>query len=447
VLIQSSSEALSALTDKRFANINLKIRAYKETSMAKPLAGIKVIELANFIAGPLCGTLLADMGADVIKVEPPKGDMSRATPPIRNGESVSFVALNRNKRSLVLDLKRPEAAEILLKLAQQSDVLIEAYRPGALEKLGLGAAQVKAVNPRIIYTSVSGFGQSGPYRRRAGVNLVIEAFSGVLSVTGEPGKMPMRPGVQTADVFGALFATYATLAGLVGSGRTGEGFIADVSLVETSIAAAAWEAADYLETGSIPQPLGNKHRLNAPYQLFTTKDGRYFAIGTPNDQLFANLMQVLGLEAHISDPRFVSYSSRKANEAALLALVEPAVCARDSKEIETALIAAGVPSACVNNFKEVFEDPQMIARGIVKDVEHPRLGRMRAVRNPILLDHDGPAFDRPAPMLGEHSAEVLRQLGYSDDRIREFLSAGVTGNTAQKSRPYKQQNRATTARP
>ena len=263
--------------------------------MAKPLAGIKVIELANFIAGPLCGTLLADMGADVIKVEPPKGDMSRATPPIRNGESISFVALNRNKRSLVLDLKRPEAIEILFKLAAQSDVFIEAYRPGALEKLGLGGAHVKAVNPRIVYTSVSGFGQSGPYRRRAGVNLIIEAFSGMLSVTGEPGKMPMRPGVQTADVFGALFATYATLAALVGTGRTGEGFIADVSLVETSIAAAAWEAADYLETGKVPQPLGNKHRLNAPYQLFATKDGRYLAIGTPNDQLFANLMTVLGL--------------------------------------------------------------------------------------------------------------------------------------------------------
>jgi crotonobetainyl-CoA:carnitine CoA-transferase CaiB-like acyl-CoA transferase len=404
--------------------------------MAKPLAGIKVIELANFIAGPLCGTLLADMGADVIKVEPPKGDMSRATPPIRNGESVSFVALNRNKRSVVLDLKRPEAAEILLKLAAQSDVFVEANRPGVLDKLGLGAAQVKAVNPKIIYTSVSGFGQSGPYRRRAGVNLIIEAFSGVLSVTGEPGKMPMRPGVQTADVFGALFATYATLAGLVGSGRTGEGYIADVSLVEASIAAAAWEAADYLESGNVPQPLGNRHRLNAPYQLFACRDGRYLAIGTPNDQLFANLMQVLGLEAHVGDPRFVSYSSRKANEDALLAVVEPAVCARVSREIEAALIAVGVPCACVNNFMEVFDDPHMIARGIVKDVEHPRLGKMRAVRNPILLDHDSPAVDRHAPMLGEHSEEILRQLGYSDATIAQFIRAGVT-RAAQAKAPAK----------
>jgi crotonobetainyl-CoA:carnitine CoA-transferase CaiB-like acyl-CoA transferase len=161
--------------------------------------------------------------------------------------------------------------------------------------------------------------------------LIIEAFSGVLSVSGEPGKMPVRPGVQSADVFGALFAAYATLSGLIGAGRTGEGYVADVSLVETAIAAAAWEAADYLETGKVPQPLGNRHRLNAPYQLFETKDGRYLAIGTPNDQLFKNLMTVLGLQAHIDDPRYVSYASRKENEDALLAVVEPAVCAWNSK--------------------------------------------------------------------------------------------------------------------
>ena len=394
--------------------------------MSKPLAGIRVIELANFIAGPLAGTLLADMGADVIKVEPPKGDMGRATPPIRNGESVSFVALNRNKRSLVLDLKRPEAIEVLRKLAGKSDVFLEAYRPGALDKLGLGSAQVKAINPRIVYTSVSGFGQTGPDRRRAGVNLIIEAFSGVLSVTGEPGKMPMRPGVQSADVFGALFATYATLAGLVGAARNGEGRIVDLSLVEASIAAAAWEAAEYLETGKVPQPLGNKHRLSAPYQLFETKDARYVAIGTPNDQLFGKLMHVLGLAEHIGDPRFASYASRKLNEDALLPLVEPAVRARDSKELEQALLVAGVPCARVNNFKEVFDDPQIVARKVMQEVEHPRLGKMRTTRNPVLLDHDGPAIDRHAPTLGEHSEEVLAELGYSAAAIRELVASGVT---------------------
>lgn len=394
--------------------------------MAKPLSGITVIELANFIAGPLCGTLLADMGADVIKVEPPKGDMGRAMPPLRNEASISFVALNRNKRSLVLDLKRPEAADILLKLAAKSDVFLEAYRPGALEKLGLGAEQVRAANPRIVYTSVSGFGKSGPYRRRAGVNLIIEAFSGALSVTGEPGQMPTRPGIQTADVFGAMFATYATLSSLVGAIKNNEGREADVSLVEASIAAAAWEAAEYLETGSIPQPLGKKHRLNAPYQLFETRDKRYLAIGTPNDAAFGRLMTVLGLEAHLADPRFATYASRKAHEDPLLELIEPAVTKREALELEVALLEAGLPCARVNNFKEVFDDPHMIARDIVKDVEHPRLGKMRAVRNPILLDHDGPELARHAPALGEHSEEILRDLGYATAEIQALAASGVT---------------------
>ena len=394
--------------------------------MPKPLAGIRVIELANFIAGPLAGTLLADMGANVVKVEPPAGDMGRATPPIRDGESVSFVALNRNKRSLVLDLKHPQAIEILLKLAARSDVFLEAYRPGALDKLGLGSADVKAINPRIVYTSVSGFGQTGPERRRAGVNLIIEAFSGALSVTGEPGRMPMRPGLQTADVFGALFAVYATLASLLGAARCGEGRVADVSLVEASIAAAAWEAAEYLETAKVPQALGHRHRLNAPYQLFETRDGRYLAIGTPNDQLFGKLMAALRLQSHSSDPRFSSYASRKAHEDALLALVEPAVRTREAHELEAALLAAGVPCARVNNFKEVFDHPQIIARGVVQEVVHPRLGKMRAARNPVLLDHDGPTIERHAPMLGEHSRELLRELGYSPDAIRDLLAAGVT---------------------
>ena len=247
-----------------------------------------------------------------------------------------------------------------------------------------------------------------------------------LSVIGEPGKMPMRPGVQTADVFGALFATYATLASLVGAARHGEGRIADVSLVEASIAAAAWEAAEYLETGNVPQPMGNRHRLTAPYQLFETKDKRYVAIGTPNDMLFGKLMQTLKLEHLITDPRFTTYAKRKANEDDLVPYVEPAVREWIAADIEAELMKQGVPCACVNNFKEVFEHPQIVARNVVQEVEHPRLGRMKVTRNPILMDHDGPDLSRPSPMLGEHSEEILRDLGYSADDIQKLAASGVT---------------------
>ena len=238
--------------------------------------------------------------------------------------------------------------------------------------------------------------------------------------------MPMRPGVQTADVFGALFATYATLASLVGAGRTGEGRVADISLVEASIAAAAWEAAEYLETGKVPQPMGNRHRLTAPYQLFETSDKRYVAIGMPNNMLFQKFMQVIGLGAHLSDPRFATYANRKANEDPLLALVEPAILKMKSSELESGLMEAGVPCALVNNFQEVFAHPQIVARGVVEEIEHPRLGTMKVTRNPVLLDHGGPDIARPAPMLGEHSHEILGELGYDAAAIGKLVSAGVT---------------------
>jgi len=394
--------------------------------MTQPLDGIRVLEVGHFIAGPFAGMLLGDMGADVIKIEQPgRGDQARATPPIINGESASFAVLNRNKRSIALNLKHQAARNIVLSLAATSDVFLENNRPGSMKALGLGPDEIRAVNPDIVYVSASGFGQTGPYSRKAGVNLIVEAFAGTLSVTGSPDDMPMRPGIQTADIFGALFTTYAVLSGLISVLRDKGGRVADVSLAESSIAAAAWETAGYLATGEVPERIGHQHRLNCPYQLFETRDGVYMAIGTPNDELFAQLMRVLGLQGHLESPLFSSYALRKSNEKELLALITPVVALRDSDDLIEKLESVGVPCSPVNDYKQVFSDPHIEDRKVLVDVEHPRIGSTRLVRNPVLFDEHSPAIRRPAPMLGQHSEEILRQLEYGEADIESLSREGT----------------------
>jgi crotonobetainyl-CoA:carnitine CoA-transferase CaiB-like acyl-CoA transferase len=283
--------------------------------MPRPLDGITILEIGHQLAGPFCGMLLGDLGADVIKIErPAAGDHVRVFPPLINGQSANFAALNRNKRSIVIDLKQPEGIEIVKKLIAKSGALIENNRPGALARLGLGAEDARAINPTIVYVSLSGFGQSGPYSKRAGVNFIVESFAGSLSLTGEPDDIPMHPGIQTGDIMGGMFGTYAVLSGLINSLRHKEGQTLDVSLVDSLLSTAVWETTEFLNTGKVPPPLGHRHRMSTPSQFFEAGDGRHVAISATNDALFARFLTVLGLESHITDPRFRTHVLRKENE-------------------------------------------------------------------------------------------------------------------------------------
>lgn len=383
----------------------------------QPLAGLTVLEFGNFIAGPFATMLLADMGASVIKIEPEgTGDMARATPPFIEGHSASFMALNRNKRSITLDLKSEAGRAAALQLANQADALVENFRPGVMESLGLGAEKLREINPKLVYVSVSGFGQTGSARHRAAVNLIIEAAAGTLSVTGEPGEMPVRPGIQTGDMIGAMFACYAVMSGLLGAARNGEGRTADVSLVEASLSAAAFETADYLATGVAPEPLGNRHRLTAPYQLFRCAAGRFLAVGCPNDGIFRKLCKVLALEQLPADPRFAKYADRKRYENDLLPLIQAAIEKWGVDDLTTALESEGVPCSPVRNYEEVLTGAEGLERGRVVEAPHTGLGTYRAVRNPVLFDRDTPAIKLGPPLLGEHNDEIAREFGLASLR-------------------------------
>jgi crotonobetainyl-CoA:carnitine CoA-transferase CaiB-like acyl-CoA transferase len=277
----------------------------------------------------------------------------------------------------------------------------------------------------MVYVSLSGFGQSGPYSKRAGVNFIVEAFSGSLALTGDPDGIPMHPGIQTGDIMGGMFGAYAVLAGLINALRHKQGQTFDVSLVEALLATEVWETTEYLNTGHVPPPLGHRHRMSTPSQFFQAGDGRHIAISATNDDLFGRFMGVLGLASHLSDPRLATHVLRKQNEDYIVSLVSPVIRSRTVKELEAELVAVGIACSLLNNLAQVFDDPHIQARGVAVEIEHPRIGKLRTVRNPVLADRDGPAITRAGPLLGEHTAEILRELGYADDRIEALKSSKV----------------------
>ena len=373
--------------------------------MRGALDGVRVIELCQVMAGPFCGQVLGDMGADVIKVEPPEtGDQTR----VGMGQH-AFRAVNRNKRSITLDLKDPGDIAILHQLVETADVLTENFRPGVATRLSADYETLRAINPRLIYASISGFGQTGPYAQRPGFDLIAQGAAGVMSVTGEPGGNPVKAGVPVSDLSAGLFCAIGILSALHSRTTTGEGQRIDTSLWEGALALGIWETAELWVTGKPPQPLGSAHRLTAPYQALRTKDG-HITVGGNNQKLWLRLCATIGRADLPDDPRFVTNADRMANLPALVDELEQALAGRTTAEWVDALLEAGVPAGPILDYAQVVADPHTRARAMVVEMEHPEAGTVRALGIPVKLSATPGTIRRPAPLLGQHSDEIRAEL-------------------------------------
>jgi formyl-CoA transferase len=385
-------------------------------TMRTALDGIRVLDVTQVMAGPFCAMQLADLGADVIKVEPPGGDSTRRMAGSTGTDSPGFNAVNRGKRGIVLDLKSPPARGAFLRLVDRTDILIENYRPGVMRGFGLDYQTLAADRPGLIYASISGYGQTGPDAMKGGFDLIAQGVSGLMSVTGEPGGAPVKVGVPLTDLGAALFALSAILAALHYRTRTGRGQYIDTSLVEAGIALSVWESAQYFSEGVTPEPLGSAHRMLAPYQAIRCADG-FITIGAGTDRLFQRLCDLLGHADWAGDPRFANETLRVRHRVPLIDLVESVTAREPRVHWLERLEAGGVPCGPINDYAEAFADPHVRAREMVVELDHPALGRMRTLGSPLKMSETPPAIGRPAPRLGEHTREVLREAGLSDGEI------------------------------
>jgi formyl-CoA transferase len=388
------------------------------------LDGLRVIDLTQVMAGPFCSMLLADMGAEVIKVEPLDGEHTRHESLKIGGVSASFLALNRNKRSLALDLKQPAGVEILRKLAAQADVLVENYRPGVAKRLGIDFPALGKINERLIYCSVSGFGQTGPYASRGGFDLIAQGMSGIMSATGREGGPPVKVGVPITDLGAGLFALFGILCALRARRTTGRGQLVDTSLFEAGLALSAWEATEYWYTGQIPRRLGTAHRLNAPYQAFRASDG-YFTVGAANNKLWSLFASLLNLNLLLEDKRFETVGGRLENRAALEKLIEEVTVKQTRAHWLERCEAAGVPAGPIYSVAEALADPQAQARGMTQEYDHPQAGRVKALGNPVKMSRTPATLRKPPPALGHDGAEILRELGYAAKEIERLKAQEV----------------------
>ena len=389
-----------------------------------PLAGMKVLELAQIMAGPTCGMLLADLGADVVKVERiPGGDDTRSMDrPKVHGESAAFMAMNRNKRGIALNLKVPAAQAALKRMVARADVLTENYRKGTMEKLGMGYEALRAINPGLIYCSISGFGRSGPYSERGGYDLIAQGMSGLMAMTGEPGRAPVKHGAPTCDINAGMLGALGVVAAYVHRLKTGRGQLVDTSLFEAGIHQTFWHAAIYFATGESLGPSGSAHILSAPYQAFQAADG-WLTIGGANQANWERLVRVLDTPEWLADPRFASNSERMKNLGALTEVLGKKISTWKKNELLAALDAAGVPCGPINSIADLASDPQTLAREMVVELDHPKAGRTRALGLPVKLSATPGGVRRPAPTFGQHTREVLGEFGFSAAEVDQLYAA------------------------
>jgi formyl-CoA transferase len=388
------------------------------------LDGIRVLDQTQVMAGPFCSMLLADMGADVIKIEPPGGEDTRRERELAPGVSASFLAVNRGKRGLVVDLKQPAGIELFKRLVSTADIVVENYRPGVARRLGVDYDTLNALNPRLIYCSISGFGQTGPYASRGGFDLVAQAMSGIMSATGSDGGAPVKVGVPITDLGAGLFAVVGILCALRARHRTGRGQRVETSLFEAGIALSQWEATQYWYSGEVPRGLGTAHRLNAPYQALRASDG-HFTVGAANDNLWPRFATLLGLPELIADSRFATVRDRVRNRAELEPLLE-AVTSQETRAHWLATCeAAGIPAGPIYTVPEALADPHALARGMVQELPHPTLGAVKALGNPVKMSATPPRLRTAAPALGADADAILRELGYADTDIAALREGRV----------------------
>lgn len=391
-----------------------------------PLAGIRVLDLGRHLAGPTCAMLLGDLGADVIKIEKPGvGEDGRgAGPPFFQGISAFYLSANRNKRSLTLDIKQPEGRDAFLHLVDAADVVVENFRPGVMDALGIGYTAASKRNPRVIYCAISGFGADGPFADRPGLDQIIQGVSGLMSVTGFEGGDPVRAGIPIADLLTGLFGAYGVLAALQARERTGRGQEVNTSLLEAMVGTMGFQAVRYLNGGGVPPPAGNHHPINAPYGVFKAKDG-YLTLGATGEKRWPLFCRLLGQEDWLEDPRFRTNGDRYENRLVLAELIEARLQERTIDEWERQFNEAGIPAGPVYTLDCALNHPQVRHRGMVVERPHPELGTVSLLGLPVKFSETPGDVYRIPPSLGEHTDEIMRSIGYSESRIAELRGRGV----------------------